>query len=258
MLAPSESVLEQQAPDDLPPGTSSADEDTEHDKFSSSPWDDDANETGPLARAAAGQGSGSAALHLSPLATAAALPLTAPLIQENLILNIYSVADYRPEDWHHIPEDAKYIDVTMFRDPKSDYKVREHSGKDATIVKRFVEHNKGRSFRQLMKKFVELIQNYIRDNVDCLDGNLKPLSICFWCNRGKHRSVAAAHLAVQVCPFSLDDDGNRRKTEHVSQHCENTDHWRSNCPCGNDSDGAAAPIEAREAYLAARREYDEW
>ena len=94
VLALAESVLEQQAPDDLPPGTPSADEDTEHYKFSSSPWDDDANETGPLARAAAGQGSGSAALHLSPLARAAALPLPAVLpIQENMDLDIYSVGN---------------------------------------------------------------------------------------------------------------------------------------------------------------------
>ena len=79
-----------------------------------------------------------------------------------------------------------YYDVREFKDPDADQSVRRHDGRNRRIQSGLVGAHR--------YKFMLMVRNVVRDVREALLAGKKGVAVAFWCNHGKHRSVACAEV----------------------------------------------------------------
>jgi hypothetical protein len=132
--------------------------------------------------------------------------------------------------------EAVYYDVRDFRDPNADQNVRRHDGRNRHIQEGLVGAHR--------YKFMLLVRAVVRDVQAAIRARKRGVAVAFWCNHGKHRSVAAAELMAGVMTSKFVNV----TIEHVS-----LDYYGSRCKCNECS----RLLPQQDVLEAAWRSFDD-
>ena len=124
--------------------------------------------------------------------------------------------------------DSVWIDVRGFRDPKSR---TSHDGRHPDVVIPFSRHE---NFPLLVVEVKNIVQEKLKTGADII-------SICFWCDHGKHRSVAAATIFGHVLSSKL--NAVRSRIRHLTQEMRCSRHWRTCKECWLELDSQPALLD---------------
>ena len=95
-------------------------------------------------------------------------------------------------------------DVRLFHDPNSHHSLRMHDGRHYGIQQGIMKNHPD-AFKSLVAAVLDEIRL-------CVDEGEDKLAFCFFCNRGRHRSVATAEL---LCSLLRAEGFTRTRTEHL-------------------------------------------
>ena len=109
---------------------------------------------------------------------------------------------------------SHYFEVRQFRDPDADRELRAHDGRNPRIQQGLVGLHKY-NFHVLAKQVAATVR-------DAIKRRRRGVALAFWCNHGKHRSVATAELMAAVFATKF----HNVVIEHVA-----LDYWRNRCRC---------------------------
>jgi hypothetical protein len=117
-----------------------------------------------------------------------------------------------------LPASTQRFDVRPFRDLWGKTK---HDGRHDDVVRQFVHHE---GFPNLVADVKFTLKELLKDGE-------ASLSLCFWCEHGKHRSVCAADLFGHVLRSVLDPEFFSIQVKHLTQELRMSHHWRTCKEC---------------------------
>ena len=138
-------------------------------------------------------------------------------------------------DSRHFGE-PHYYDVRDFRDPNADQATRRHDGRNRRIQDGLVGAHR--------YKFMLLVRAVCRDVRAAIQARRRGIAVAFWCNHGKHRSVAAAELMAGVFTLTF----AKVTIEHIS-----LDYYDNKCKCNE----CTRLLPQQDISEAAWRTFDE-